>query len=324
MKSIEKFKTFFETELRPTLEVFEARRMKICRNLLIAVICIVAVAAAVVFAVPVFREQPQFLFFVLFAGGGLAFLVYWFLTKGFILEFKQKVIARVVSFCDPSLRYAPQRHISQSEFRNSEIFQHRIDRFRGEDQVVGTVGATAVEFSEVHAEYKTTTTDSKGRRRTHWHTIFKGLFFIGDFNKHFKGQTVVLPDVAEKLFGFLGKKLQELNFVRPGDLVKLEDPEFEKEFVVYGSDQVEARYVLSTSLMRRIMDFKQKTGKKVYLSFVRSNVHVAISMTRNLFEPHILKSLLDFEMTREYLDDLELALGIVDDLNLNTRIWTKE
>ncbi len=51
------------------------------------------------------------------------------------------------------------------------------------------IGYTAVEFSQVHAQYKTESsrTDSDGHTETdeHWHTIFKGIFFIADFNKHF-------------------------------------------------------------------------------------------------------------------------------------------
>ena len=146
---------------------------------------------------------------------------------------------------------------------------------------------------------------------------------MGDFNKHFKGRTVVLPDTAEKLFGGLGKLFQSWNIGR-GELVKLEDPEFEKEFAVYGNDQVEARYILSTSLMKRIVDFKRKTGKKIFLSFVGSRVFVAVSFRKDLFEPKVFSTVLAFEPIQEYFEDLQLAIGIVDDLNLNLRIWTKE
>jgi hypothetical protein len=57
---------------------------------------------------------------------------------------------------------------------------------------------------------------------------------------------------------------------------------------------------------------------------VRSRVNVAISMTRNMFEPRIFRSVLDFRLASEYMNDLRFATGIVDDLNLNTRIWTKK
>jgi hypothetical protein len=233
----------------------------------------------------------------------------------------------VVGFVDPSLRYSPAGGISEGEFQSSRLFEHRIDRYNREDYVSGQLDKTEVRFSEVHAEYKTTTTDSKGRRQTHWHTIFKGLFFVADFNKDFKGITVVVPDVAERLLGgWLGKIFQKLNFARSGQLIKLEDPRFEKYFAVYGDDQIEARYILSPGLMERIVEFRERpeTGNNVFISFARSNVYVAIPSTRNMFEPRFFRTLMNFNLIKEYFLDLTLAAGIVEDLNLNTRIWTKE
>ena len=311
MKTMAEFQQLYDTELRPVLEGFEGRRKKICRTLVTVAASLLAVLGILVAAVPLMRAQPQPIIIGGVVALGIMFLTYWLLTKDFVPQFKREVIARVVEFCDPSLSYSPKRHVTEHQFRQSRIFEHGIDRFRGEDHVSGRIGQTDMEFSEIHAEYKTTTTDSKGHRRTQWHTIFKGLFFIGDFNKHFRTSTIVLPDVAERFLGFLGTKLQELNFTRSGKLVKLEDPEFEKEFAVYGDDQVEARYVLSTSLMRRILDFKKKTGNQICLSFVASNVYLGISTGRNLFEPRIFRTLLEFDLVRQYLEDLELAVGIV-------------
>jgi hypothetical protein len=244
---------------------------------------------------------------------------YKWLTHGYVKKFKSGIIENIVRFIDANLRYERESHISSVDFVKSKIFNHEPDRHRGDDYVSGLVGKTKIEFSEIHSEYETR--DSKGRSQ--WHTIFKGLFFIGDFNKHFKGVTVVLPDTAERLFGGFGNWLQKMNASR-GQLIKLEDPEFEKEFVVYGDDQVEARYILSTSLMKRIVEFKKKTGRKVFLSFVGSKIYVAISFSRDLFEPRVFKSLIDFAQVIEYYQDLELVIGIVEDLNLNLRIWTKE
>jgi hypothetical protein len=131
---------------------------------------------------------------------------------------------------------------------------------------------------------------------------------------------VVLPDTAERLLGGVGSFLQSVNRSR-GEVVRMDNPEFEKYFVVYGDDQIESRYVLSTSLLQRILDFRKKTGKRVYLSFVGSDVFVAVPYRRSLFEPRVFSKITSFKQVREYFDDLDLALGIVDDLNLNTRIW---
>ena len=260
----------------------------------------------------------QILFLFLFGVAIIGMIIFHCISRGYKREFKQRIIGRIVQFLDPGLYYQAYGFIDKNTFKASKLFKESINRYKGEDLVYGRTNKTDMMFSELHAEHES----GSGKDKT-WHTIFKGLFFIADFNKNFRGQTVVLPDSAEKLFGRLGKMLQDWNVGRP-DLIKLEDPEFEREFVVYGSDQIEARYILSTSLMRRILDFKNKTGTKIYLSFTGSEVYVAVPMTKNMFEPKYLASVNDFSPILDYYRDLSFAIGIVDDLNLNTRIWTKE
>ncbi len=323
MKTIEEFRQYYETELRPVLDGFEGRRKRICRTFLWIVFGSLGVVGPLALAAGAGDAPLGIIPVGLIAAVIIIAVSWWVLTKNYVPEFKRRVIGAIVRFCDPSLAYSPEQHISESQFRGSRIFTTSPDRFSGEDCVAGKIGATAIAFSEIHAEYKTTSL-FHGRQRTQWHTIFKGLFIIADFNKEFRTTTVVVPDVAERALGRLCQFFQKMNIVRPGQLIKLEAPEFEKLFAVYGEDQIEARYVLSTSLMSRIMDYRKKTGKEISLSFVSSNVHVAIPTAKNMFEPRIFKTVLDFGIAREYLEDLQLALGVVDDLNLNTRIWSKE
>lgn len=355
MKTIEEFQNFYETTLVSELADLEKERKIFIGKLLKTTFVFAGIAAAVFVMFRIFYspiavfvqnkmltptktfdssvnveliQTMTILQWCLVGAVVIIWLVVFLIrlnkfTKQFTHDFKQEVIKKIVSFIDGSLYFSPAGFISSSEFLSSKILTHRIDRYKGEDLVSGTVGATSIRFSEIHAEYKTETTDSKGRTRTHWHTIFKGLFFIADFNKYFKTRTVVLPDTLEKMFGFLGKTLQSWNVGRD-ELIKLEDPEFEKYFCVYGQEQVESRYILSTSLMKRIVDFKKKTRKNISLSFVNSNVYVSIPVNKDLFEPKIFSSVMKFELIREYFEYLILTIGIVEDLNLNTRIWTKQ
>jgi hypothetical protein len=284
MKTLEELKEFYSNELSVDLKQLETKRKQIMQNTFIAV-GLIGVFGLILAGVMVSQGAPPPVFIFVLIGcvilGGIAFS---FIGKGYKAEFKQRIITKIVQFAEPGLSYHPTEKIDEHTFKSSKLFTEGIDRYSGEDFVHGRVGKTDIVFSEVHAEYKTTSRDSKGHTQTHWHTIFKGLFFIADFNKDFQGQTLVLPDSAEKLFGGFGKMLQSWNIGRP-DLIQLEDPEFEREFVVYGNDQIESRYILSTSLMRRILDFKTKTGTKIYLSFTGSKVYVAVPMTENMFEP---------------------------------------
>ena len=326
MKTIDELKSYYETTLCPQLADLEEERKGIVGKVFLVtwvVLGLLGFLLILIFSAPSSADTGSPWVFVVVGAFLIWFLIYYFLTKGYGRSYKARVIAKIVEFIDGNLHYQPEQGLTEDVFRATRIFTQTPDRYRCDDLVTGKVGETVLAFSEVHAEYKTETTDSKGNRRVEWHTIFWGLLFQADFNKAFKGTTVVLPDTAERLLGQLGKMLQSWNVMR-GELIKLEDPEFEKLFVVYGDDQIEARYILSTSLMRRIVEFKQKTKRTIYLSFVRSQIFVAVAYNQNLFEPQVFKSLLDFRPIEEYFTHLSLAVGIVEDLNLNTRIWTKE
>jgi len=318
MKTLDEFKDFYEKSLSVELQALEQKRKGLIKRLIIAWAVIAAIALIILSALgaDMFAALPVVMFVVV----GciiLSAVVTGILNRSYVTEFKKLVIGKIVKFIDENLQYVPRGYIPARVFVASEIFKSKPNRYRGDDLVRGKIGATEVEFCELHAEY-----ESGGKNRSR-RTIFRGLFFIADFNKDFTCRVIVLPDVAENLLGGFGKLLQSWNPARD-QLIKLEDPEFEKYFVVYGDDQVQARYILSTSLMARIVDFRKKTGKRLYLSFLASKVFVAIPYNRNLFEPRLFRSLLDFELVRQYFEDLQLATGIVDELNLNTRIWSKQ
>ena len=317
MKTLQDLREFYNTALSADLNALEAKRKSVLQKLTYAGVMIAILAVIVLdFLLQNVGSFPATLFPLIGAIVLFAFIANLF-SKGYVREFKTTIIQKIVKFIDENLNYVPHRCISKSVFMASEIFKTRPNRYKGDDYVSGKVGATQIEFSELHAVYESGSGKNRSRR-----TVFKGLFFIADFNKHFTCKAIVLPDTAEKLFGSFGKMFQSWNVLR-GQLIKLEDPEFEKFFVVYGDDQIQARYILSTSLMARIVDFKRKTSRPVYLSFVGSKVFVAVSYTKNLFEPRLFRTILHFELVREYFEDLQLAIGIVDDLNLNTRIWSK-
>jgi hypothetical protein len=246
--------------------------------------------------------------------------------------FKARVMTRLVKLFHPSLNYSPNRAIAEQEYHLSMLFHNSPDpdRYRGEDYIEGVIDKTDIRLSELHTEYRQVTYDSKGNRREYWVTIFRGLFISADFHKHFHGITLVLPDTEQSWLGGFGQWLQSISAKlgnQPGELVKMEDPEFERLFKVFSTDQVEARYILTPNMIRRIVEFRKKTDSPIRLSFIASRVFVAIPTYHNYFEPPSLFSpadkLLDPSTLAEYFEELKFALAVVDELNLNTRIWTK-
>lgn len=325
MKSLQEFESFYNQTLFKEMEVLDARRKRVVSRLL-SIIGFTATAMVLSILSAVYLVDPDrdLQFVLVFAGPvvllllGVIFWGIWARDKNFVADFKKELIERIIHFISPDLSYQPSNFIGVDSFERSRLFLTNIDRYNGDDYVSGKIDKTQFWFSEVKAEYKTTT--SKGQ--TQWHTIFKGLFFVADFNKHFEGSTVVLPNRHGR--SALARILQKVNLSRREKLVKLEDPEFNKYFVVYADDQIESRYVLSPSLMQRLIDFRKKNGNPLHISFVSSFLFLAIGYTKDLFEPSYFKSLTRFETVKPYFEDISLAVGIVEDLNLNTRIWTKQ
>lgn len=233
--------------------------------------------------------------------------------------FKQEAIPRLLQTALPGFWYDSNLCVSESEFCDSSLFI-RPDRYNGKDYFEGTHGKTGLHFSLVHAEerYETTTTDtdSDGHTTTqteeHWRDIFKGLFFAADFNKHFNGHTLIRAGKAGLFSGLFG------------NLVKLEDPRFSQQFKVYSSDQVEARYLLTPRMMERLLDLKNSLGN-IEISFIGSWINIAAGgFPYNAFEPDVKQPFTDPVQVERTLGWIFLVVGMVEELDLNTRIWTKQ
>lgn len=240
-------------------------------------------------------------------------------SSDYVKEFKLKVIEPLIKFIDPKLHYSQEAYIPRHLFERSRIVTSDIDRYGGNDYVQGEIDGVKIEFSDVLAEEKRE--DSKGN--THYETLFEGMFLHAEFPKHFHSRTVVLPDKAEKVFGsFMGKFLQSHNFSRE-KLIKMDNPTFEKEFVVYGEDQIESRYILTQSMMERILAFKKKVSHPISLSFIGGELFVAVHYGKDTLEPSVFGSLLDYKIAKEYIETLYYAMGIVEELKLNQKLWSK-
>ena len=237
----------------------------------------------------------------------------------YLTMFKVGFLQPMVKHIEPGMNYDPSRGISESVFIESGLYGSRPDRYSSQDLFHGNVGETSLMFSEVHAEEKHTSTDSKGNTTTTWTTIFQGILFIADFHKEFRSPVSVMPDFAEKTFGWFGKKLQKLG----GNLQKLENPEFEKHFVVRGADAVETRYILTPKMQECLVELRRRVGDGLRVGFRDSHVWMTIPESRNWFEGNIQLPANDRNQLKEILFQLWSCFSIVENLDLNTRIWTK-
>ncbi len=320
MKSISELTDFYYKTLYPDLETLEQQRKKLKKKITIAALVLTLLLVIVLFFLLSYNTPIEVFVFVGIGYISIGGFLYKFMTKEYTFDFKQKVIEPLIGAIDEQLSYSCEAYIPRHLFEHSELFTSRIDRYSGNDYIKGYIDDIPIEFSDLHVEKK----EKRNKNQDYYRTVFKGLFIVSDFNKNFQGKTVVLPDSAQNTFGdLIGNWLQANNVFRDS-LVKMDNPEFEQEFVVYATDQIEARYILSHSLMQRILNFKNRSKHPIYLSFIANRIYLAIYYDKDLFEPSVFRSLLEYKIAMEYIQTLHLAVGIVQELQLNKKLWSKQ
>ncbi len=306
---------FYYGELHRDLLELEAERKRVAKMVVVVISLIAAAALGLIFT----TGGPKGDFAAIIAAFALAsaaFSYRWF-TAGYRRGYKNRIFSRLVERIDPTLLYSPAGMVSRTFFNLSGLFQSDIDYYDGGDLIKGKIGRTPIEFSRLKVEKEST--DARGKRRRS--LIFHGTFIVTEFHKHFKKEVLIYPDIAEKYLGVFGGWLQGISGKKP---VRMDSPEFEKEFKVYADDPVEAHYLLTPSVMERLTALKRRADAPLYISFRLDKLFIAIADEDGRFEPPLFRSLLGIEIFKAYIENFNLILSIVEELNLNRRIWSKE
>lgn len=177
-------------------------------------------------------------------------------------------------------------------------------RAKFEDLFAGAYKQSSFELYEGHLEQRRT--DSKGRTR--YSTVFRGQLIRMHFPREFLGVTIVRRDAGVfNVFGGGTAQGQKLERVR------LVDARLERAFEVWGTDQVEARYLLHPVMMERLLDLEAKLhGKRLRCAFEGGDCLVAVE-GGNLFEPgDLFKPLADPARARRIVDEISGVFGVMD------------
>jgi hypothetical protein len=139
--------------------------------------------------------------------------------------------------------------------------------------------------------------------------------------KNISGTVCIYPDFGEKYLGFVGKSIQKSRRNNL-DKVTLDSLEFEKEFVVYADNPIDANYILTHSMMERILDLKKNINDQIYISFQKQNVYIAVNNFGGIFQYQVnidfnKERVLTFENIEQHIDLLHLTLNLADNLKLD-------
>lgn len=251
-----------------------------------------------------------YFFLISFGIGWIIFGIYYHHKRN--QQYKAQVMPIIVDAICPGAIYSPEGTLSMDIIKSSRLYDCGwCEKFNNEDTIRGKVDKTEFAFGEVelyHMQHTGKTTVKV--------TDFKGFVFEADFNKYFNGTTLLS---SEKI-----RLATHLGLFSDLSRCKLENVRFEDEFRTYTNNDQEARYLLTPALQERILNmfstFKSQLGSRdMSISFHDNCMLIMVPSNTDRFEVKY-----SVEEVKKDFFALQMMIDIVEHLNLNLRIWTKE
>lgn len=304
----EGFNTYWEKNLCPLLKSKEKLRKKYVARFWCLLLLALFVLPAVTIGIYVFNKYFQKnidsgLFFIVLA-------VFIFLLrqpfKSYKKRMKNDTMQTFINYFK-GFTYEQGKGLSLEEIDKSHIFPSA-DIIEADDCFEGSFQDVRIRVCE--QIFKNIQRTKRGKKEV---VVFQGIAVELAMNKNFQGQTVVLKDS-----GFFNRFKGLSGFER----IRLEDPQFEKLFEVYGTDQVEARYLLTPVFMERIIKLKDLyKSKSIQLSFHDNNVLIAVKTKEDMFEPYsFFKTNLNKQKIDRVFEQFLTVFSIVDILKLAQKV----
>ena len=146
------------------------------------------------------------------------------------------------------------------------------------------------------------------------HNVFDGVLVTSSINKEFKGRVVIRKEKG------LMNKLEGISL--PPRVV-LEDPVFESIFEVYADDQIEARYLLTTAFMERLVSVVGSNNQfDVVCSFENGVMNLGLQKKKKdkWFEFDLFKPADVLRSYQKIFLDLDKIFTVIDVLKLEQKI----
>ncbi len=305
-----RFDQYYQTTLQPFLKQKEDTRLKYVSRfwfLLLFILFILPMIILVVYFLEQYCETKIDWAGILCLMIALTIYILRGPFAKYRKEVKNDVMDLFVRFFD-GFSYHHGSGLSKALMQQSRIFPEYTTE-NADDCFSGVYNGVTLKVCEEILKKESYT--AKGKRQLK--TVFQGIAVEMGMKKPFKGQTVVLKDS-----GFFNK----FKGFEDMERVKLEDVIFEKHFEVYSSDQIEARYLLTTAFMERILKLKELyKGKKIEISFYANKILLAIDTQEDMFEPcSFFKTNLNKEKFDRVFEQFWTVFSIINILKLNQNI----
>lgn len=306
MRSLEEFRIYYNHTIHPELMRMERKRKRLLWLLLSSLLLL----GIVLFFQ--FYLNVLVLSLFLFIPFGLYISYILYRIQRFRSTFKPQVVNLILDFIDDSLNfgtlhYDSERFIDKKRFQESLLFATVATAYNGEDFISGKIGELDFEMCELQVREL-----SKVRNRLNY--VFRGVFLHTAFNFNLPGEIIVLPRAFKQYHSrtirvFNGRGGEEVN--------EGLQPDFMEAFMTYATPNSRLSQLLSQNMQDALVNYRLKSNKEIYVSFIKTDIYIAITEPKDLLEPFIFSSNAHFGLVHEFFEDINLLLKIVEDMDRN-------
>ena len=311
----EGFAEHYRTRLLPRVKNYEKKRIKalnVARIRCLKSIPIIIVLLGIILAISnsdVLRKNTVSAFLI---SVGIISVIVVFIYSSinkYKTSIKGRIFPRILEFAGDFV-YKPNYSAPFAQYKKYDIlppFDPPVSF--SEDYVKGTYNNVNIEFFEARLMRGA---HFKGKK-----AVFNGVIAKISVNKKFSSKTVIRADKGSFGDWVSGRKLPENQ-----EVVRLEDPKFDKLFNVYSNDQIEARYLLTTTFMERLIEVEKAFGsQKIECCFYKQYLVMAIHLIKDWFEPGPITKIEDFrDDSKKLLADINSIFNICDTLQMDSEI----
>lgn len=234
--------------------------------------------------------------------------------NNFQRAYKRTIVLESLRSIFSDVYYEPNNGIREEVLRSTSMINMG-DRYYSNDYISAKYKNIPFVASDVHIEEEYEDSDGD----THTVTLFKGQWFIFDFNKSFKADL----QICEK--GFRNNKRGSLFSEDRLKKVELEDINFNKQFNVYAVNELDAFYILTPNTMEKIKEVENKVSGSLLFCFIDNKLHVGLYNSKDLFEYKNMYKSINLEQEKNnVLQDMKNITEFVDVLDLDNDLFRRE
>lgn len=340
----EKFLNFYkkyEKEITPYIEKYEKERIKeICKLIILPTIIILILALYQFNTVLAIAIYGGFFIFRYFKNK------YFCGNKKFKSLVKKDLLPKILESLEGISWCSGKETISDETIRKSQLFGSYNIR-ENDDAFTGEYKGVTFKVSETNLSYESDSGDD--------HTVsnvFKGIIILIDSNKEIKAHTKIQPKMDKKteiictlllvflwgsllyyaissesyfiscIFLFSGTISIISLFSHSNKEMNLEDPDFNKKYIVTTEDQVEGRYLITTGFMDRFKNLQTAFGtKNIECAFFDNKIMFALHTNKDFFELSggLFHSLKHPKQVKSFYEETTAIYDIIDYFKLDEK-----